>query len=169
MERTEPQPPVVLPTGRFAGREAFTQLVRDAFACAAQQGWREIIVSDATFEDWPLHERTVAESLQAWSRTGRRFVMLAQHYDTVRRDKARFVGWRKTWGHIIECRSCRNLDAMDFPSLLWSPSWALRRLDLARCTGVSSDAANRRVQMRETLDELLLGSAPGFPASVLGL
>ena len=52
-----------LPTGRFAGRKAFQQLVRDALACAAREGWREIILSDPNFEDWPLGERAVAESL----------------------------------------------------------------------------------------------------------
>ena len=40
-----------LPAGRFEGRNDFQQLVRDALACAAREGWREIILSDATFED----------------------------------------------------------------------------------------------------------------------
>ena len=55
--------PVTLPEGRFEGRVAFQQLVRDALACAAQEGWNEIILSDASFEDWPLGERAVVESL----------------------------------------------------------------------------------------------------------
>lgn len=166
---SQPVVPVVLPTGRFTGREAFAQRVRDAFACAAQQGWREIIISDATFEDWPLHERLVVESLQSWAKAGRRFTMLAQRYDAVARDKARFVVWRKTWGHIVECRTYRNLDPLDFPSVIWTPAWTLRRLDLFRSTGTCSVAPDHRVQIREVLDELVLGSSPGFAASVLGL
>ena len=161
--------PVVLPSGRFAGREAFAQRVRDALAAAAQQGWREIIVCDASFEDWPLRERAVAESLYAWSKAGRRFVMLASHYDAVLRNHARFVMWRKTWSHIVDCRVCRNLDPPDFPSAIWSPVWAMRRLDLFHSTGISGTEAGRRVQLREVLDELLLASGPGFPASTLGL
>lgn len=165
----EAELPLVLPSGRFTGREAFAQRVRDALACAAQQGWREIIFSDATFEDWPLRERVVADALHAWSKSGRRFVMLANRYDAVLRNHARFVSWRKTWGHIIECRVCRNLDPVDFPSAIWSPVWALRRLDLFHSTGTCGGEADRRVQLREVLDELTLNSAPGFPASTLGL
>ena len=168
-EPTLPMLPITLPSGRFAGREAFAQMLRDAFACAAQQGWREIVISDATFEDWPLKERAVVESLRAWSTSGRRFVMLAGSYDLLLRQQPRFVTWRKTWGHIVEARLCRNIDAADFPSLFWSPAWAMRRLDLLRSAGVCSDLPERRVHIRETLDELLLGSSPGFPASTLGL
>lgn len=165
----DPGEPVVLPTGRFAGREAFAQLVRDALAVAASQGWREIIFSDASFEDWPLHEREVAESLHAWAKSGRRFVMVASRYDAVLRHHARFVAWRKTWSHIVDCRLCRHVDAMDFPSVFWSPGWAMRRLDLFHSTGICGAAADRRVLIRETLDELVLNSSPGFPASTLGL
>lgn len=161
--------PIVLPSGRFAGREAFAQLVRDALACAAQQGWREIIFSDGSFEDWPLHERLVSESLHAWSKSGRRFVMLAGRYDSVLRYQPRFVAWRKSWGHIIDCRVCRHVDAVDFPSLIWSPAWALRRLDLFRSSGVCGAEPGRKVHIRELLDELHLNSGPGFPASTLGL
>lgn len=58
----DPQPPQsnavqMLPEGRFSGREAFQQLVRDALATAAREGWREIILSDADFHDWPLGRR----------------------------------------------------------------------------------------------------------------
>ena len=64
-----------LPAGRFEGRVAFQQLVRDALACAAREGWPELILSDASFHDWPLGERAVADSLQDWARAGRRFVL----------------------------------------------------------------------------------------------
>ena len=80
-----------LPQGRFEGRQAFAQLVRDALACAAREGWREIILSDPGFADWPLGERAVAQSLQAWSAGGRRCVLLARRYDEVPRRHARFV------------------------------------------------------------------------------
>jgi hypothetical protein len=160
---------LTLPTGHFAGREVFQQTVRDAFACAAREGWPELIVSDASFEDWPLRERAVVESLQAWSKTGRRFVMLAQNYKALQRDQPRFVTWRQTWSHIIECRVCRTVDPLDFPSAIWSPAWVMRRLDLQRCTGAAGTEPDRRVILRELLDEHLRSSAAGFPSSVLGL
>src|SRR4051812_23478037 len=98
---TEAGPPA-LPSGRFEGREAFRQLVRDALACAAREGWREIILCDADFSEWPLGEREVAQSLQDWSATGRRCTLLARKWDSVVRSHARFVAWRKTWSHIID-------------------------------------------------------------------
>lgn len=158
-----------LPSGRFAGRSEFQQLVRDALATAAREGWREIVFSDASFEDWPLGERVVAESLQAWSASGRRFILLARSYDEVTRRHARFVTWRRTWSHIIECWRCASADPLELPSAIWSPVWALRRLDLERSTGVCGAEPDRRVLLRESLDEWLRKSSPGFPATTLGL
>lgn len=161
--------PQDLASGRFAGRESFEQLVRDAFVVAAREGWQEIILSDATFEDWPLRERAVAESLQAWSKSGRRMILLATRYDEVVRQHARFVSWRKTWGHIIECRVCPVQAPADFPSAIWSRSWFLHRLDAQHHVGVCGYDRERRVQLKEILDEKNRHSAPGFSASVLGL
>ncbi|MGH8821940.1 MAG: hypothetical protein ACREWJ_11700 [Rhodoferax sp.] len=160
-----------LPTGRFSGRGEFAQIVREALAGAAREGWGEIIISDAGFEDWPLGERAVAESLQAWSKAGRRFTMLALRYDEVVRRHARFVSWRRTWAHIVECRRCAAADFSELPSAIWSPAWALRRLDLERSTGTCSSNSDpgHRLQVREILNEWLRKSTPGFPASTLGL
>src|SRR4051812_41024131 len=97
-----------LPQGRFEGREAFQALIRQALATAAAQGWRELILSDPDFVDWPLGERAVTESLQAWSASGRRCILLARRWDDTRRMHARFVRWRQTWTHIIEARGCAS-------------------------------------------------------------
>ncbi|WP_296870951.1 hypothetical protein [Tibeticola sp.] len=161
--------PGALPDGRFEGREAFRQALRDAMHQAAAQAWREIIFSDADFEDWPLGERAFVEDLQAWSHGGRRFVMLAKSYDPVLRLHPRFVAWRRTWSHIIECRRVAQADRLDVPSLVLTPNWALQRIDVDRCVGVCSQAPERRVALRETLDHWLRQSAPGFPATTLGL
>ena len=112
-----------LASGRFSGREAFAQLVRDALACAAREGWQEIILSDATFEDWPLRELVVVESLQAWSASGRHMILLASRYDEVQRLHPRFVSWRRTWGHIIDCRVLRTSSPTDLPRAIWSRNW----------------------------------------------
>lgn len=158
-----------LPVGRWSGREAFVQTLRDALACAAREGWRELVISDANFEDWPLHERAVVDALHAWARPGRRFTMLATRYESVQRRQPRFASWRQTWGHLIECRLCRQADPLDFPSALWSPVWVLQRHDIERCVFVTDVDAARRVNLRQILDESIRNSSPGFPASVLGL
>ncbi len=158
-----------LPEGRFEGRVAFQQLVRDALRQAAAEGWREIVLCDPDFEDWPLGEREVIESLNAWAKTGRQWRMLSSQYDGLMRRHARFVTWRQTWSHIIECRSTRAVEASALPSCLLGPAWVLRRLDLAHCAGLSSaDAGTRHIQ-REQLAELMHQSGPAFPSSVLGL
>lgn len=172
-ESNEPQddakPAPALPSGRFEGREAFRQLVRDALATAAREGWREIILCDSDFADWPLGEREVTQSLLDWSRTGRRCTLLARKYDVVVRQHARFVSWRKTWTHIIEARACSSADPLELPSAIWSPGWVMQRLDPARCNGVSGAEPERRLLLRESLGIWLAKSAPSFPSVTLGL
>ena len=160
---------ILLPQGRFEGPGEFAELIRSAFAAAATHGWREIIICDTTFEDWPLGERAVAQSLQDWSKSGRKLTMLAKNYNEVMRRHARFVTWRSTWSHIIECRGNANISQDDIPSALWSPNWVCQRLDLARSTGVSGAEASRRVALKERLDESLRLSSPAFAATTLGL
>ena len=155
--------------GPFSGPKAFAQTIRTALAQAAQDGWQSMVWSDANFEDWPLGERVVSESLQKWAGSGRQLLLLARSYDSVIRYQPRFVTWRKTWDHIIECRVCKNIDASEMPSALWSSQWAMRRLDLVRSTGIADLEPARRVLLKEELDECRRQSSPGFSASTLGL
>lgn len=148
-----------LPVGRFSSREAFQQMVRDAIATAARDGWKEIVISDANFHDWPLGERSVVEALQDWAHGSRRFTMLACSYDDVIRRHARFVRWRGTWDHIINCRRSPAADPLDIPSALWSPHWVMQRLDPERCVGVAGFEPDRRVLLRETLNEWVRSKA----------
>lgn len=161
--------PPALPSGRFEGLGGFQQLVRDALACAAREGWREIILCDPDFADWPLGERAVAESLHAWSAGGRRCTLLARRWDEAVRRHARFVSWRGTWAHLVDARACRGADPLELPSALWSPGWVLQRLDLDRCKGVSGAEPERRLALREALQEWLRQSSPSFPSNTLGL
>jgi hypothetical protein len=73
------------------------------------------------------------------------------------------------WDHLVECRICKNVDASEFPSALWSPAWAMRRLDLTRSAGFAGVEPQRKLLLREALEECRRQSAPGFPASTLGL
>lgn len=155
--------------GRFEGREAFAECIRQALAAAAREGWRELFLCDERFEDWPLGERSVIESLSAWSRGGRRMLLLATSYDELRRRHHRFVHWRQTWDHLIEARVSRSRSVSEWPSALWTPGWALQRLDLQRSTGVCSQNPERRLALRETLDECWRRGSPAFSASTLGL
>ena len=165
----EPQQPAPLPSGRFSGRREFQQLVRDAFECAAREGWKEMVLCDADFLDWPLGERAVIDTLNAWATGGGRLTLLARRYEELRVAHPRFVRWRTLWSHLIEARGCRQADPLDLPSVLWSPGWVLHRIDPARSQGVTSAEPERRVVLHETLSEWLRHSAPAFPATTLGL
>jgi hypothetical protein len=168
-EAKDQGPAIVLPSKRFEGREEFRQLVRDALACAARDGWRELILSDATFEDWPLGERAVMDSLQAWSRTGRKMTLLACRYEVVLRQHPRFVQWRGKWSHIISAHAVSSADPLALPSALWSGQWVLERRDLERSSGYCGSEPERRVLLRENLNEWLQQSSSSFPSTTLGL
>lgn len=163
-QQTEP-----LPSGRFEGRKDFQQLIRDALARAAQEGWRELILSDPDFADWPLGERAVSESLRAWSSSGRRCTLLACRYEELAVRHARFVTWRRAWSHIIEARACPSADPLELPSAIWSPGWVMQRLDPERCNGYSGPEPERRLLLKESLQEWLARSGPAFAATTLGL
>jgi hypothetical protein len=162
-------PAAELPTGEFSGPTGFAESIRIAINQAARADWNEMVWSDATFEDWPLRERAVAEALDVWAGPGRKLVMLAHRYDAIERLHARFVTWRIRWDHIVECRVCRQVNGGDLPSALWTPQWMLHRLDPDRSRGICSVGARERVELRQQLDECRRQSSPGFPATKLGL
>nr|WP_236589374.1 hypothetical protein [Ramlibacter aurantiacus] len=158
-----------MPEERFDGRLRFQQLVREALAQAAEQGWHELILCDPDFGDWPLNERSVAQSLQCWARRGGRITLLAQSWDRVPREHPRFVSWRRTWADRIEARACRQADGSEFPSAIWSGHWMLERHDRSRGRGVASHGAGPRHLLHERLQEWLRQSTSAFAATTLGL
>ncbi len=159
-----------LPEGRFDGPEAFAGMVRAALSNAARQGWKELVFSDPDFADWPLGERASIEALQAWSAAGRRLVLLAQRFDAVERSHARFVAWRRMWGHIIECRAVRaEAGSTAVPSAIWTPGWFAHRTDPERSRGLCGFDPRARRELRETIDESWRVGVAAFPASTLGL
>lgn len=161
--------PAALPEGRFTGPGEFSNLIRQALRAAAVEGWREIILCDRDFADWPLGEQAVVQALNGWSKTGRKLILVARTYDAVPRRHARFVTWRQTWSHVVECRKTAATSADGMISALWSPGWVFERLDVQRSSGVAGFEVGRRTALRERLNEHLLNSSPAFPATVLGL
>ena len=155
--------------GRFAGRSEFAEMIRHAFAAACAQGWREMMLFDADFNNWPLGERAVVQSLNDWSATGGKLTMMACNYDAVLRRHARFVTWRRTWAHHIDCRRSPTKLGGQLPSALWSSGWMFERFDVARCAGVAGSEVIRRSSLKERINECLLHGSPSFPATVLGL
>lgn len=158
-----------LPVGRHEGRAAFTDLVRQVFACAAQAGWSEVLISDPDFLDWPLGERTVVDGLQAWARQGRRLRLLARDYSPLKEAHPRFVQWRTTWSHLIEAHAVPGASEGEVPSAIWTPDWTLERLDLTRSIVVATNDAERRTALKERLESCWHKGRPSFAATTLGL
>jgi len=172
---TEPERPtdsnasVALPLGRIEGRIAFEDTIRLATEQAGVLGWQTMWWMDLDFADWPLGERRMEAALQAWSKTGRRMVLMAQSYDKLIARHHRFVMWRRQWAHIIECWVCPSADPSVFPSGILSPHWAMRRIDRDHHIAQAFNEPARILALHELRNEWQEKSAHGFPATVLGL
>lgn len=154
----------------FTSRGDFHGALRQAFEQAAEKGCREIFISDPDFNDWPLGERTVVETLTRWAYAHRKLTVLARGFDEFPRRHARWVEWRRQWAHVVECRACDESDADDLPTLLLAPGLVtVRLLDRERYRGVVSEAPADAIRMRDQLDAVLQRSEEAFPASTLGL
>lgn len=150
-------------------RAAFAHVIRTAFERAAQEQWKSMVWCDATFHEWPLGERATIESLNAWAGAGRSLIMIAEDYQYLVRHHPRFVQWRKTWSHIIDCRARKGVDEEDFPCALWSPQWAMQRMEHNRSRWAVDLEPSQRMRLKENLDEHYRQSSPAFPATTLGL
>lgn len=169
-EESIPSPELpALPQGRLEGHALFGDLVRQALATAAAEGWSRIVLCDVNFADWPLGERDVVASLHAWSARGRTLQLIARDFRDLRERHPRFVQWRVTWSHLVEAHACSSAADGDLPSALWSPGWTMERIDPSRGTLLASHDAARRVALREQLNQWWQKGAPAFPASTLGL
>ena len=155
--------------GRLTGRQAFCDTIERAIEQAPRRGWRKAVLCDADFADWPLGSRAVASALDVWASSGARFTLLATRYDDLMRRHPRFVDWRIRWSHQIECWQLHKSSKSALPSVLWTPSWMLHRLDPARSVCLVSIDAVRRTAMQESIAESLRISTAAFPATTLGL
>ena len=153
--------------GPFRRARAFQQLVRDALACAAREGWREIILSDADF-------RRLAAGRARRGRVAAGLVrqraasctLLARRYDEVVRRHARFVHLARDLG-----AHHRRARVPDRPTRWTCPAPSGARAGC--CSGWTPSAATaycgsepeRRLLLRENLQEWLRQSSPAFPAT----
>lgn len=151
-------------------RSGFHDALRAALAQAARVGCRELFIIDDDFADWPLNERAVVEHLTQWAASHRRFVAIARNFDEVARRHARWVEWRRTWAHVVHCRTNNELEAGQMPSILLAPGLtSVRLFDTLRYRGVATDDPADALHWREDIDAVLQRSEEAFPATTLGL
>ena len=155
---------------RIGSRKEFQDAIRAALAKAADAGSAEICLVDRDFQDWPLNERAVVETLARWAASRRRFVIYAHSFDEMPRNAPRFTEWRRQWSHIVQCRTDPEIEAQQVPTLLLVPGeLTVRLLDPVRYRGVVSGRAADQAESREAIDALLQRSVEAFPPTTLGL
>ena len=154
----------------LSSRSEFHDALRAALMLAAEQGCRELIISDATFADWPLGERSVVDAFTRWAYAHRRLTVLAHNYDDLPRRHPRWVEWRKQWDHVVTCRALPEAEPDQIPCLLIAPGLVTVRLfdPVHYRASVSTEHADE-VRAREVFDALLQQSSEALPASTLGL
>ena len=70
------------------------------------------------FQDWPLNERVVVETLARWAHSRRKLVVFGHNFDSLSRNAPRFAEWRRQWSHIVQCRSDPDLEEQQVPTFL---------------------------------------------------
>ena len=151
-------------------RGEFQAALRTAFATAASLGCREIWLCDNDFADWPLGERAVVEQLERWALSSRRLTLIARHFDAVARRHARWLEWRRTWSHIVRCRTNNELEGGEFPTVFVAlDSVSVRLSDLVHHHGRLSHDKADEARCKELIDAVLQRSDEAFPATTTGL
>ncbi|HEY2189883.1 MAG TPA: hypothetical protein VGH48_15105 [Caldimonas sp.] len=154
----------------ITSRSEFVDAIRVAFALAAQDGAREILIVDPNFADWPLNDHAVVDSLTAWVDSRRSLTLFADSFDEIARRQSRFVEWRRQWAHVVRCRTDPELEAEQVPTILLAAgATCVRLVDRVRYRGTVSSRPIDMTECREAIDALLQRSAEAFPVTTLGL
>jgi hypothetical protein len=154
----------------IASRADFLAAVRTAIGEAEARGAAEIFIVDPNFNDWPLNEAALVDTLGRWVDSRKRVTVFGHDFEELARHQLRFVAWRRQWSHVVQCRSDPELEAEQVPTLLLVPGvTSVRLLDRVRVRGIASHRAVDLAEGRETVDALLQRSVEAFPATTLGL
>lgn len=148
----------------------FRDAIAQALAEAAAARCRELWWCDPDFTAWPLDEPTVVDRLTRWCGPQRRLTLLAADFTELARHHPRWVAWRRTWSHLVECRTNIELDSERWPTLLWAPGLlSVQLFDRVRCRGSLSRAPADAVWCREWVDAVSQRSEVAWPVTTLGI
>ncbi len=132
---------------------------------------RTLQAVDPDFAEWPLDDPAWLQPLTAFlKRPGRRFVMLAAHYDAVPLRHPRFTAWRRDWVHAMQTLQAPEEFAPGLPSLLLDDRTLLvQRLDGEAWRGRAALDGRSRWLAQERVDVVLQRASPAFAVTTLGL
>jgi hypothetical protein len=158
------------PASLITGRAEFHAALRHAFERLASAGAREVWLCDEDFADWPLGERRVVDLLTQWAASSRKLTLLARSFDEVARRHPRWVEWRRSWSHIVSCRTNTELASGEFPTLLLGIGTVSVRLsDTVHHRGRLSHEKADEIRCKEQIDAVMQRSEEAFPATTTGL
>ncbi|MBC8056328.1 MAG: hypothetical protein H7Y61_07090 [Rhizobiales bacterium] len=158
------------PAPLITSRAEFHAALRQAFDLIASVGSREVWLCDEDFADWPLGERAIVERFSEWAASNRKLTLLARSFDEVARRHPRWVEWRRSWSHIVSCRTNVELATGEFPTLLVGVGAVSVRLSntVHHRGRLSRDRADE-ILCKEQIDAVLQRSEEAFPATTTGL
>ena len=158
------------PASLITSRTEFHAALRHAFEALASGGAREVWLCDEDFADWPLGERAVVELLTQWAASNHKLTLLARSFDEIARRHPRWVEWRRSWSHIVSCRSNAELASGEFPTLLLGiDTVSVRLSDTVHHRGRLSHERADEVRCKEQIDAVMQRSEEAFPATTTGL
>lgn len=165
------EPAAQPPLSALRSAADFEAALRWAVAHALVQRSRRLTWLDPDFALWPLDDPLLLEGLTAWLRLPqRRLVLLAHHYAELQRLHPRFVAWRRTWAHLIDCWAPGEGTEVRLPTLLMDDrQLCLQVHDSTQWRGRLSLDERAVRQWRDEIDALLQRCEASFPVRPLGL
>lgn len=155
--------------GPFEGREAYAAVLLAAMQHAARQRSMQITWADTDFAGWPLGRADMLQALGDWVGGTRRLTLIAAHYNVFPQRHTRWMAWRRTWSHAVQCLAVHEELATQVPTLWLTADLAVRLHDPLRHRGqVYRDAADL-ARCRDLLDALSQRTEESFPVTTLGL
>ena len=170
-DAADPKPDPQAEPPEIKSRSDFAAAIHWAVHAAVQRGARQMLWVDADFADWPLGDPVLHQQLASWLQLPRRrLVLLAERYDSMPVKHARFVAWRRDWGHAIDARLQPEDETGGLPTLLLDDGpVVVQLLDRVHWRGRCGLDARQARAWREQIDALLQRSPPGFAVTQLGL
>ncbi|MEO8279934.1 MAG: hypothetical protein ABI564_09600 [Ideonella sp.] len=154
----------------FLGRGDFLAAWRFALSYLAERGSKVVYFCDSDFADWPLGEIDTIDKLNHWAMSHRKLVVLAAQFETIQRQYPRWVSWRRTWSHVVQCRQVADADITAIPSVLLAPGLlSLQVHDRLNFRGRLAFTRPEEVRDWDELDAFLQRSHESFPVTNLGL
>ncbi|RZL10853.1 MAG: hypothetical protein EOP40_04870 [Rubrivivax sp.] len=161
--------------GRIEGWTAWAERVREVLALAGSQP-ASLMMVDEDFAQWPLGDIACVQSFEQWSLAssrGMRCTLLAHRWDEFARRHPRWLRWRATWSHKVECRGWHEEDLSSMvnpkPMLILQGTMGLQMLDVERGTGLWSRRPAALSEWWQFGDAISQRSIETMPVTTAGL